>query len=530
MALLAVKNLNFHIDEQPILREVSFSLEEGEFAVLTGPTGSGKSTLLRLIKKEIAPKGRKLGTIEVFGKRLSEISPEESLKIGYVMQRPENQIVTDKVYHELAFGLENLGLSREEIERKVGELASFFGIDSWFRKDTFALSGGEKQILALASVMAMDPRLLLLDEPTGELDPIASENFLSLLWKLNRELGVTVLLVEHRLDQVLEFADKLLVMEDGGITAQGRPEEVIFGLEDRGRIALPSAARIFLGLNGTGRLPLSVREGQEFLGKFRPEKEFREETAPSGEIALAAENLWFAYERRAEVLRGVDLKVREGEILCLVGGNGGGKTSLLKLLAGFHPPLQGRISVFGRSLKAYGKDYYKEIIAYLPQNPEDLFLEDAVEKEVEEEELSEFGLESLSRKHPYDLSGGEQQRLGLAKVLGKKARLLLLDEPTKALDLFWKDRLLAILKKRKEESTIIIATHDLDFAARIADRVGLVFDGRIQSLAGPRSFFGGNSFYTTAANRIARKVYPWALTEEEVVEAGRRNGEFDEVR
>ncbi|HHZ11278.1 MAG TPA: ABC transporter ATP-binding protein, partial [Acholeplasmataceae bacterium] len=204
MALLAVKNLNFHIDEQPILREVSFSLEEGEFAVLTGPTGSGKSTLLRLIKKEIAPKGRKLGTIEVFGKRLSEISPEESLKIGYVMQRPENQIVTDKVYHELAFGLENLGLSREEIERKVGELASFFGIDSWFRKDTFALSGGEKQILALASVMAMDPRLLLLDEPTGELDPIASENFLSLLWKLNRELGVTVLLVEHRLDQVLE--------------------------------------------------------------------------------------------------------------------------------------------------------------------------------------------------------------------------------------------------------------------------------------------------------------------------------------
>ena len=270
MALVAVKNLSFHYDDKPALKDVSFSLREGEFAVLTGPSGSGKSTLLRILKKEVAPKGRLAGEILIFNRPREELSPRLSAEIGYVMQKPENQIVTARVYHELAFGLENLGFPKEKIESRIGELASFFGIASWFRKDTAELSGGEKQMLALASVMAAGPRLLLLDEPTAELDPIASEQFVALLGRLNQELGITILLVEQRLDSVLKLADKLLVMAAGEIIVQGKPEEVLPRLENPERVALPSAAKIFLGLKGSGPSPLTVREGAEFLNKYSP--------------------------------------------------------------------------------------------------------------------------------------------------------------------------------------------------------------------------------------------------------------------
>lgn len=529
MALVTVKNLSFHYDDKPALKDVSFSLREGEFAVLTGPSGSGKSTLLRILKKEVAPKGRLAGEILIFNRPREELSPRLSAEIGYVMQKPENQIVTARVYHELAFGLENLGFPKEKIESRIGELASFFGIASWFRKDTAELSGGEKQMLALASVMAAGPRLLLLDEPTAELDPIASEQFVALLGRLNQELGITILLVEQRLDSVLKLADKLLVMAAGEIIVQGKPEEVLPRLENPERVALPSAAKIFLGLKGSGPSPLTVREGAEFLNKYSPGIGEFSEKIEFGQRVLKIRNLWFAYEKHSEVFRGADLDVHEGEILTLVGGNGSGKTTLLKLLAGFYPPLQGKIKVFGKSPKAHGNAYYKEMIAYLPQNPQDLFLEETVGKEVDGETLREFALEELAERHPYDLSGGEQQRLALAKVFGKKARLLLLDEPTKALDPQWKGKLLGILKARKAAGvTIVIATHDLDFAARVGDRSGLVFDGRIQSLAPPRAFFTENTFYTTAANRIARRLYPEALTEEEVIELAKKYGERDE--
>lgn len=536
MALLEIKNLSFSFGEKQVLNNINLSLEAGEFAVLTGPTGSGKSTLLKVIKKELGLKGKITGEIIFEGYRREELPAKEALKIGLVLQKPENQIVTAKVYHELAFGLENMGLPREEIESRIGELSSFFGIDSWFWKDTFALSGGQKQILALASVMAAGPSLLLLDEPTSELDPIAAEQFISLLQKLNQELGIAVLLVEHRLDSVLKLADRLIVMEAGKIISEGKPGPTLASLENPKRIALPSAAKIFLGLGGSGSCPLTVKEGADFLNKYLPQTEFSEIKAEKfGKNVIEISNLWFAYQRFSEVLKGADLEVSEGEIIALTGGNGSGKSTLLKLLSGLYQPLQGKISLFGQNIKTFKKqELYSKLISYLPQNPQDLFLEERVADEIGKGEnaeklLSEFELTTLAEEHPYDLSGGEQQRLGMAKILKKDAKILLLDEPTKGLDPYWKGKLIEILKNLKKTGvTAIIATHDLDFAARVSDRVGLLFGGRIQALAAPKSFFTKNTFYTTAANRIARKLYPEALTEEEVIGLAKKYGERNE--
>lgn len=531
MALLEIKNLSFFIDDnQPVLEDINLSLEEGEFAVLTGPTGSGKSTLLRLIKREQAPKGKLFGNISFAGKSRDDLPPAYAAsEIGYVMQKPEQQIVTDKVYHELAFGLENLGLKRDEIERRLAETASFFGIDSWFRKDTFSLSGGEKQILALAAVMAMRPRLLLLDEPTAELDPVSAEQFLGILEKINQELGITVLIVEHRLDNLLALADKLIVLEAGKIIALGAPRDVVVTLENPEAFALPSATKIFLGLNGTGICPLTVKEGTAFLSQYNKQTDYLiKKENKSGKRIVAIRDLWFAYQKTEEIFRGLDLDVFEGEILALVGGNGSGKSTLLKLVAGFYKPLLGKIQLYGRNLKSYKNELYNGILAYLPQNPQDLFLETTVATEIgnaSKKMIVLFALEALLDKHPYDLSGGEQQRLALGKILLKDADIYLLDEPTKGLDPFWKKRLAEVLLELKRNGkTIIMVTHDLDFAARVSERTGLIFAGMLTSLSDSRDFFSGNTFYTTPANRIARSLYPEALTEEEVIAFAKKYG------
>lgn len=532
MALLEIKNLSFYFENnKAVLKDINLSLEAGEFAVITGPTGSGKSTLLSLVKKEPAPKGKLTGEIIFSGKARADLSLFfVASEIGFVMQKPENQIVTDKVYHELAFGLENLGLKREEIERRIGETVSFFGIDSWFRKDTFTLSGGEKQILALASIMAMRPRLLLLDEPTSELDPIAAEQFLSILEKINKELGVTVLIVEHRLDYVLSLADKLVVLDKGKIIASGAPRDVVLALENFEDFALPSATKIFRGLKGAGACPLTVKEGALFLSQYKQQidQPLRKEDK-NGKKIIQISDLWFAYQKTEEVFRGLDLDVYEGEILALVGGNGSGKSTLLKLLAGFYKPLLGKILLWGRNLKSYRQELYEEILAYLPQNPQDLFLETTVAFEIiQTKKLKDlFALEELLALHPYDLSGGEQQRLALSKVLFKEAEVFLLDEPTKGLDPKWKRKLRGILHELKSEGkTIIMVTHDLDFAAKVSDRAGLIFDGRLVSLSTAIAFFSGNTFYTTPANRIARNLYPEALTAEEVIALAEKHGKI----
>lgn len=538
MDILQIENLNFRYPgaERNAVDGVSFSVHSGEFMVVCGVSGCGKTTLLRLLKPELAPAGKLDGRIVYCG---GERTPAQ---IGYVLQNPDNQIVTDKVWHELAFGLENLGLPTEVIRRRVGEMANYFGIQDWFRKKTDELSGGQKQLLNLAAVMVMQPRVLILDEPTSQLDPIAASDFIATLQKLNRELGLTILLVEHRLEEVFPIADRVLLMDSGRVLVCDAPEKIGDALPDGHpmRAALPSAVRIFRSVQVADRCPLTVREGRDFLerhfGNCRgtlPEPAYRH-----GEnVAVELKNVWFRYEKDLpDVLRGTSVQVYAGEIYAVLGGNGTGKTTMLQVIAGVCKAYRGKVLIAGKQIRDYGgNSLYRGVLALLPQNPQTVFIRDTVRADLTEmlevhgvpkaerekkimDVAEKLSIASLLDRNPFDLSGGEGQKCALAKVLLTNPGILLLDEPTKGIDAGGKLVLKDILERLKADGmTVLLVTHDVEFAAETADRCALFFDGEILSADTPMRFFGGNTFYTTAANRMARTLCPNAVTCGQVV-------------
>lgn len=565
MALLEVKNLSFTYPRQPkdttepkpALSDVSLEIRKGEFMVLCGASGCGKSTLLRLLKRELAPEGEKSGEIIFCGKEQSTLSEREAAcEIGYVLQNPENQIVTDKVWHELAFGLENMGVPTPVIRRRVAEMACFFGIDDWFRKKTTELSGGQKQLLNLASILSMQPKLLILDEPTSQLDPIAASDFIHTLSKINKELGLTILLTEHRLEEVFPLADRVAVMDHGKLLFVESPRQAghelkKFDPNHRMLLGLPSAVRIYQGLDAEDvTCPLTVRDGRNFIEEnynntiTRLEREPEKKEEKDRPIAMRMKDICFRYEKEEpDVLDHVALTLYEGEVVSLLGGNGAGKTTLLSVISGTNRPYYGKIEVFGKRLQKYrGKELYIRKLASLPQNPQTVFLKMTVREDYEElakvlgckkSELEDkiqavaqqLEITHLLDRHPYDLSGGEQQRAAIGKVLLLEPRLLLLDEPTKGIDAWSKRQLGNLLKDlRGQGITLLMVTHDVEFAAEVSDRCGLFFDHEITSVDTPEEFFCNNNYYTTAANRISRQQYENAITCEEVIELCRQNG------
>ena len=550
MALLSVNGLEFRYsgETRPALSDLSFTLEKGDFCLLCGATGSGKSTLLRLLKRELTPGGGRTGSIRFRGAELDTIGDREAAAaIGYVSQHPDHQIVTDRVWHELAFGLENLGCPRERMHRRVAETAAFFGMESWFDSRTDELSGGQKQLLNLAAVIAMEPDLLLLDEPTARLDPVAAADFLSAVSRLNRETGLTVLMAEHRLEEVLPLANRMLILDAGRIAGRGGPRTVCAdsGLPSDA-LYLPASVRLWRAVSSPAPCPLSVAEGRHWLEEqlaFRvpaeePGKEKREERKgrhfsplsenkskhPPVNAALSFQDVSFRFSRKErDILRSLSLEVEEGEIFCLLGGNGSGKTTALRAAAGLISPWHGEIRLFGRLLKDYrGGSLYHHGIAMLPQDPRTLFLRMTVQEELQDAGIQDppFGLEALRDRHPYDLSGGEQQLLGLARVLAAEPRLLLLDEPTNGLDAAWRQRIAGILKDlRRQGLTVLMVTHDTEFAAETADRCAFFFRGGILSPEEPHAFFGHGRYYTTPVSRITRDLLPGCLTVEETAAA-----------
>ncbi len=533
MALFTIENLTFSYPEQTAhaIDGLSLTVPEGAFLVLCGPSGCGKSTLLRQLKPALAPHGVRSGRILFRGQPLEGTdSRTQAARIGFVQQSPENQIVTDKVWHELAFGLESLGEDTPTIRRRVAEMASFFGIEGWFYKNVTELSGGQKQLLNLASVMAMQPDVLILDEPTSQLDPIAASDFLAVLGRINRELGTTVLLTEHRLEEAFPLASTVAVMDAGRLLCTGTPAEVGRQLKAMGHrmfLAMPAAMRIWAAVESDAPCPVTVREGREFLRAYAARRPLRplpeEPKQPRRDPAIAVEGAWFRYEEQTpDVVKGLDLRLGKGEFLALLGGNGTGKSTTLKLLSGLKKPNRGTVTVSGT-------------LGMLPQNPQTLFVKKTVREDLfeifsgtglpkaqQEARMARMvqlcRLEALLDRHPFDLSGGEQQRAALAKVLLLQPEILLLDEPTKGLDAEFKQMFAGILRSLLAQGvSLLMVSHDVEFCARYAHRCALFFDGSIVTEATPRAFFSGNSFYTTAANRIARPLEPQAVTAEDVM-------------
>lgn len=522
MELCRVEHLSFTYPDAaaPALRDVSFSLRAGEFVTLCGLSGSGKSTLLRQLKSALAPHGTRSGAVYFDGRALADVPlREQAARIGLVQQSVENQLVTDRVWHELAFGLESLGLETAAIRRRVAESAGLFGLEPLFRRETATLSGGQKQLVSLAAVLAMQPELLLLDEPTAQLDPIAAADFLATLARLCRSFGTTVLLSEQRLEEALPLSDRALVLSGGRLVADGTPAAVGAQLRERGDamfFAMPAAMRVWAAAEtGGAPCPVSVREGRTWLEGFAAAHTLApvppraaEDTA--GETVAELSEIHFRYAREDEdVLRGASLTVRRGELLALLGGNGAGKTTLLHVLAGTRRAYRG---VRGVSVRT----------ALLPQEVQTLFAKETVRDDLAEvgasaadcaEAAALCRLEGLLDRHPYDLSGGEQQRAALAKVLLTRPELLLLDEPTRGLDAAFKQELAAILAQLRARGTaVVMVSHDIEFCAEHATRCALLFDGAVIAEGTPRDFLADGSCYTTAVSRMARGVAPEALT------------------
>lgn len=547
MVSFEIKNLSFSypLGEGKALDNINLKIEKGEFAVICGKSGCGKTTLLRHLKPAITPHGKREGEIFFEGREINSLSQREAVsKIGYVMQSPENQIVTDKVWHELSFGLESLGEEPHRIRLKVAEMASFFGIQQWFSKGVEELSGGQKQLLNLASIMAMQPQVIILDEPTSQLDPIAAADFLAAVKKINSALGVTVIISEHRLEEVIPLADKVIVMDEGRSFSCSPCEaySVLKKMDNPMAGALPAPVQIAAGISEHSeikgyedKLPLTVRDGRLFLSEYMkdkiPTEREKEEKIPPKNLpdAIKVHDLWFRYEKKgADIIKDLNFSVKKGTFHAVLGGNGAGKTTLLSLISGNLKAYRGKIAV--------GEKGDKLKIALLPQNPQTLFVKKTLLEDIEEgidvkmsrEEKEKTAREAAQRvhlqnflsRHPYDLSGGEQQRAALAKVLLTKPDILLLDEPTKGLDCCFKKELAEIIKELNFQGvTVIAVSHDIEFCAEYADFCTLLFCGEAVSTAGAREFFTGNSFYTTAANRMSRFVFPYAVTNEEVIRA-----------
>lgn len=528
MEILSCENVAFKYNESTdyAISDCTFSVKKGEKIMLCGASGSGKSTLLRLLKRELSPRGELSGNITLMGKDRSELSDRESAeKIGFVMQSPDSQTVCDKVSAELAFGLESFGVKSGEIQSRVGEMAAFFGIEPLYDRDISTLSGGQKQLVALCSVMATDPDILLLDEPTAQLDPVAARELLGILDRLNKEMGVTIIIAEHDPEELFDSCDKILYLAKGKTELFGTPALTAkYFVENALEGFLPETAKAFARL--CDDLPLNVRQGRaklEKLGVTDIPKQAVNDTERAEPYALQCKNLWQRYEKNSpDILKGCDLGIRKGECYGLLGSNGGGKSTLLRVICGLCKPYMGTVSLFGKKQKAYKNgSLFRGMLAFLPQEPVTMFVKESVREDllqsgdkVTVENVSQrMGIEHLLDRHPWDLSGGEIQKCAFAKILLADPKIIVLDECTKGMDSFAKKALGDILLDLKDEGrTILLVTHDLEFAAQYCDRCGLLFDGKIVAEDNAVEFFSHNRFYTTTAARLTRGFFSGAVT------------------
>ncbi|QNN74214.1 ATP-binding cassette domain-containing protein [Vagococcus carniphilus] len=459
MDLLRMENVGFRYEgsSSPVLKDISFEVKRGDFLVVIGASGSGKSTLLRLLKRELVTNGEIKGKVYFEDQSINELSDHESAsKIGYVMQDPDAQIVTDKVWSELAFGLENIGVPRDVIRSRIGEMANYFGIHNWYQKDVADLSGGQKQLLNLASILVMQPEIVVLDEPTAQLDPIASLDFLRTLQRINTELNTTIIMAEHYLEEVFGMADNILIINDGTKEFYGSSFEAANLLlkDDKRGESLPNPVRLHHLIENKDKMAFTISDGIEMMNNQFGSLKLLEQTVElkdsdtSKQIIISLKHVSFKYGRlESDILHDVTLDIYKGEIFSVLGGNGAGKSTLMKVMSGLVLPYQGKVKIDGKKVKPKSNDFvYGHDVAYLPQQPLSMFVKESVKADYEsflktmgytniEESINGiadwFNITHLLEQHPYDLSGGELQLVALGKVLLLNPDVIFLDEPTK---------------------------------------------------------------------------------------------------
>ena len=551
MVNFKIKNLSFFYPggAEKTLDNINLSINQGEFVVVCGKSGSGKSTLLRLLKPELSPHGKIQGEIEFFGRK--EISQRESAeKIGFILQNTEYQAVTHSVRSELSFGLENLGLDSKAIRLRIAEISAYFSLEKIIDKKISELSGGQKQLVCLASVLTMHPQVIIFDEPTSQLDPMAAESFLNTAYKLCKENAITVIITEHRLESVIPMADRVIIMEDGKIISDSEPREISSVLIKNNSFvasSMPVSMRLHSKLKANSTLPLTVSDGRKMISQlFSSPPEIRElppqEEDTTKEFAIETKDLWFAYDKSGYVLKQLNLKIKKGSFFALLGANAAGKTTALSLMSGLTESKAGQIKLFGKNIKKYkSSELYGGLVGVLPQKCESLFAGNTVREDLEKTLLNEklsksqrkekienfaefFEIADLLERHPYDISGGELQRAALAMILLKEPKIIFLDEPTKAIDSIFKEKLAKKIKELcKSGTTVVMVSHDTEFCAEHCSECSMIFDGGCALQENKDRFFAKNYFYTTAANKIAREFFPSAVTERQVLELCLKN-------
>lgn len=550
------EGLTFYYPEQrePALDHVSFGVKPGEFVLITGRSGSGKTTLLRALKPSLSLEGTTGGMLRLFGKKAEELSlREDAESIGFVLQNPDFQAVTHTVRSELAFGLENLGLDSAAIRMRIAETASYFGLDGLFDCKLSTLSGGKLQLVCLASVLAMHPKAVLLDEPVSQLDPMTCDSFIHTLKRLSVENGITVMLSEHRLEKVLPFADRLMVMDHGRLTFDGAPGEItteVLGKNDFLCAAVPSSARIISSLGLCPGKALTVRDAKRQLDTVVGENvrykriEKPQPDKKECETAVEFKNVGFSYDGTKRVLNGFNLTVEQNRFFALMGANAAGKTTALMLMGGLLEAGSGKIKLFGKNIRKYGQhELYRGLVAVLPQRVHTLFAGSTVEEDLRrvldgekmtdeekqrlfDEAVDFFSLRPLLSRHPYDISQGEMQKAAFCMALLRQPKLLLLDEPTKGMDALFKKELGEKIRLLvKGGMTVVAVSHDSEFCAEYCDECAFLCDGACSESRHKGDFFSQNFFFTTEANKISRHLFENAVTESEVLTLCRKNQE-----
>lgn len=518
MAYLSIENLSFKyaLASHHSLSNINLEINRGDFVLIAGASGSGKTTLIKQLKKELQPAGDLTGNIIHNGVNLKDLSMKDTTsQFGYVMQNPDNQIISDKVWHELVFALENNGYDQKTMEIKVAEMANFFGIQEMYNHNTYDLSGGQKQLLNLASIMVLQPSVLILDEPTSQLDPIARNQFIDILKKINDEFNTTIIMVEHTLDYIFNLVDRVVIMDQTKIDYQGSPQDVINNLNQvnpRFVKSLPQYLQLASKLAFKDILSIkSLKEAlQENVTKLQVTYS---DSQVNEDVVLSIEELYFKYHKKdKDILTDINLSFQRNSIHTIMGGNGVGKSTLIKNILGILKPYHGKIIYQNKNIlkdKTFIKDF-----AYLPQDPTLLFNQEKVNDEIaeinsplKEDLIKKLDLQDILKMHPYDLSGGQQQRLALCKILLNQPKVIILDEPTKGLDSYAKDVLVDILNELKKECCIIIISHDIEFAIKCSDYCMMLFNRQIIGYQNTRAFFNNNEFYTSVIAKVSKNIF-----------------------